>query len=319
MSIRIITDSASDVFRDKYPLLEVLPMTITFGEEQFLDGVNLSREEFYLKLVETDAMPSTSQISPYDFEEAFKRARQAGDQALVITMSGRLSGTYQSALSAAEGYGDIVRVVDSRNVTVGEHILVDYAVKLREQGLALEELAGELGFDFPEAEGERLKGVSRMDSLEIVLESGRITGLTAEEKKRLADRKNKSYLTYINRLDEREILPGILKFLKKIWDETPGGCLKAINEEPFDEVISIPVEENKICNWMQTTWCSYELHYFGIGRPAYRILELPEDASYQVEVIDTWNMTITDTGVHSGFTKVELPGQEWMAIRIIKK
>lgn len=57
MSIRIITDSASDVFRDKYPLLEVLPMTITFGEEQFLDGVNLSREEFYLKLVETDAMP----------------------------------------------------------------------------------------------------------------------------------------------------------------------------------------------------------------------------------------------------------------------
>ena len=110
-----------------------------------------------------------------------------------------------------------------------------------------------------------------------------------------------------------------LKFLKKIWDETPGGCLKAINEEPFDEVISIPVEENKICNWMQTTWCSYELHYFGIGRPAYRILELPEDASYQVEVIDTWNMTITDTGVHSGFTKVELPGQEWMAIRIIKK
>lgn len=80
MSIRIITDSASDVFRDKYPLLEVLPMTITFGEEQFLDGVNLSREEFYLKLVETDAMPSTSQISPYDFEEAFKRARQAGDR-----------------------------------------------------------------------------------------------------------------------------------------------------------------------------------------------------------------------------------------------
>lgn len=55
--------------------------------------------------------------------------------------------------------------------------------------LAWKELAGELGFDFPEAEGERLKGVSRMDSLEIVLESGRITGLTAEEKKRLADRK----------------------------------------------------------------------------------------------------------------------------------
>lgn len=174
MSIRIITDSASDVFRDKYPLLEVLPMTITFGEEQFLDGVNLSREEFYLKLVETDAMPSTSQISPYDFEEAFKRARQAGDQALVITMSGRLSGTYQSALSAAEGYGDIVRVVDSRNVTVGEHILVDYAVELREQGLALEELAGEL-----ERKKEDICLLALVDTLTYLQKGGRLSKAAA--------------------------------------------------------------------------------------------------------------------------------------------
>lgn len=110
-----------------------------------------------------------------------------------------------------------------------------------------------------------------------------------------------------------------LKFLKKIWDETPGGYLKAIENEPFDEVISIPADEEKICSWIETTWCDYELHYFGIGRPAYRILELPEDVSYQVDVIDTWNMTVTDAGVHSGFTRIELTGREWMAIRLIKR
>lgn len=144
MNIRIITDSASDIIQGQHSLLSVLPMTITFGEEQFLDGVNLSREEFYLKLVETDAMPSTSQISPYSFEQLYKRVREAGEQALVITMSGRLSGTYQSAVAAAEEYKDIVRVVDSLNVTVGEHVLVDYALKLRSQGLGLEQLAQEL-------------------------------------------------------------------------------------------------------------------------------------------------------------------------------
>lgn len=109
-----------------------------------------------------------------------------------------------------------------------------------------------------------------------------------------------------------------LRFLKKIWDETPGGCLKAIENEPFDEVIAIPENENKICSWTETTWCDYEIHYFGIGRPAYRVLELPENVPYQVEVIDTWNMSIVDLGVHSGVTKVELPGHEWMAIRLRK-
>jgi len=78
MNIRIITDSASDIIEGQYPLLSVLPMTITFGEEQFSDGVNLSREEFYSKLVETDCMPSTSQIPPYRFEEEFKRLSGGG-------------------------------------------------------------------------------------------------------------------------------------------------------------------------------------------------------------------------------------------------
>ena len=174
MNIRIITDSASDIIEGQYPLLSVLPMTITFGEEQFSDGVNLSREEFYSKLVETDCMPSTSQIPPYRFEEEFKRLKAEGEQAVVITMSGKLSGTYHSAVTAAQAYKDIVRVVDSQNVTVGEHILVDYAVQLRQKGLGLNELTDEL-----ENKKKDICMLALVDTLEYLKKGGRLSKAAA--------------------------------------------------------------------------------------------------------------------------------------------
>ncbi len=106
-----------------------------------------------------------------------------------------------------------------------------------------------------------------------------------------------------------------IAFLKKIWQEVPGGFWKKA-ESMFDEIISIPVGENKTCSWMGQTWCDYELHYYGSGRPSYRMFKLPETESYQIDVIDTWNMTITNAGVHNGQTRIELPGHEWMAIRL---
>lgn len=174
MSIRIITDSASDIMNGQYPQLSVIPMNITFGDEQFSDGVDLSKEEFYLKLVETDCMPSTSQIPPYRFAEEFERLRASGEEAVVITMSGKLSGTYNSAVTAAEDYGDIVRVVDSMNVTVGEHILVDYAVKLRQSGLAFNELADEL-----EKKKKDICLLALVDTLEYLKKGGRLSKAAA--------------------------------------------------------------------------------------------------------------------------------------------
>lgn len=108
-----------------------------------------------------------------------------------------------------------------------------------------------------------------------------------------------------------------LAFLKKIWDETPGGHLKKA-ESIFDEVTAIPAYAEKTANWFTATWADYELHYYGFGRPAYKLFAFPEDEKFQVEAIDTWNMTIKDCGVHSGQTRIDLPGHEWMAIRIRK-
>ncbi len=135
MNIQIITDSSSDITNITRKDLTVLPMKITFDEEEYLDGVNLSHEEFYEKLVESDALPTTSQIPPYEFEEAIKKVTQSGDTAIIITLSGKLSGTYQSACIAAQEFEGQVFVVDSENATVGERALVEYALALKDSGM----------------------------------------------------------------------------------------------------------------------------------------------------------------------------------------
>lgn len=108
-----------------------------------------------------------------------------------------------------------------------------------------------------------------------------------------------------------------LRFLKKIWDETPGGTLKR-GGGSYDFIVGIPFEEEKECTWTYQTWASYEIHYYGFGRPSYREFNLPEDNEFEIDVIDTWNMTIKNTGRHKGFTRIELPAHQWMAIRIRK-
>ncbi len=108
-----------------------------------------------------------------------------------------------------------------------------------------------------------------------------------------------------------------LAFLKKIWDEVPGDDLKH-SEDPMGEVVAISKNDQKISSWMKTTWCEYELYYFGMARPSFKIFQLPEEQEYQIDIIDTWNMTIEDGGIHKGQSKIELPGREWMAIRLRK-
>lgn len=144
MGIHIITDSASDIKASERENLTVIPMTITFGETEYQDGVTLNHTQFYEMLIESDTLPVTSQIPPFLFEEAMKKAVAQGDEVITITLSGKLSGTWQSAMVAAENFPGSVYVVDSENVTVGEHILVDYAFRLIEQGLGAAEIAEQL-------------------------------------------------------------------------------------------------------------------------------------------------------------------------------
>lgn len=172
--VRIITDSASDIINPARVGVTVVPMHITFGCDDYLDGVTLTHAEFYEKLVESDALPVTSLVSPADFEEEFERVRAAGDVAVVVTISSRLSGTYNSAIIAAEEYADTVTVVDSMNAATGEQILVQYAVRLRDAGLSAPEIAEKL----TEAR-ERIHIIGLLDTLEYLKKGGRISQAAA--------------------------------------------------------------------------------------------------------------------------------------------
>ena len=174
MGIRIITDSASDLRPPHRPEVTVLPMTITFGSEQFLDGIELSHRQFYEKLIEGEDLPTTSQISPAQFEEAFRAAVEAGEDVVAVVLSAKLSGTCQSACIAAEDFPGRVFVVDSANATIGERILVERAVELMDAGLEAAAIAAQL-----EEEKGDIRLVALLDTLEYLKRGGRVSASTA--------------------------------------------------------------------------------------------------------------------------------------------
>lgn len=171
--IRIITDSASD-FQSPYPEnLTVLPLSIRFGQDEYLDGVNLDHKTFYQKLQNCVDLPKTSLIPPAVFEGAFDRAAQAGETVIAIILSSKLSGTYQSAVLAADGREN-VHIIDSLNATLGEQILVRYALRLADAGKRAEEIVAALEKAKPHA---RLVGLP--DTLEYLHRGGRISKTVA--------------------------------------------------------------------------------------------------------------------------------------------
>ena len=142
MSVRIITDSASDMSPAEHPALRVLPLSVTFGTDVYMDGVDIDHQRFYEMLVERDELPKTGQVNPYAFSQAIAEAREAGDEAVIITVGAKLSGTNQSARTAlAEAPGGDVYVVDSNNVTLGERVLVEYALRLVDEGQGAAQIA----------------------------------------------------------------------------------------------------------------------------------------------------------------------------------
>ena len=172
--VRIITDSASDIVGNKREDLRILPVSITFGEEEFQDGINLTHQMFYEKLIECDELPVTSQVPPFAFEKAFREAVEAGNQVIAVTLSSKLSGTWQSACIAAEGFGGKVRVVDSENASIGQHALVEYALRLKDAGLGIEEIVERL-----EADKKRIRLIALLDTLEYLKKGGRISKAAA--------------------------------------------------------------------------------------------------------------------------------------------
>jgi len=176
MAIRIITDSASDIsqVRAKEWGITVLPLKVRFGEEEFLDGVTLSPKDFYKKLVETDELPKTSQISPFDYGQVFKEAEAAGDELICFCLSSGVSGSYQSACIAAEDFSDKIHVIDTRQFCISEFIIVQRAVWLRDQGKNVKEI-----LDTIEVEMKKAHVIAAFDTLEYLKLGGRISSAAA--------------------------------------------------------------------------------------------------------------------------------------------
>jgi EDD domain protein, DegV family len=142
MAIRIITDSTSDIRKNEADKMDisVIPLKVLFGDKEYKEGIDITMEGFYQKLVESDKLPTTSQPSPDDFLDHFIKAKEAGDSVIVILIAGNLSGTLQSATIAKEmaEYSKIY-VVDSRNTITGLRLLVEHAVKLEIRVLTLKD------------------------------------------------------------------------------------------------------------------------------------------------------------------------------------
>lgn len=173
MCVRIIVDSSTNVSEKYREKIQFVPLTVRFGDREYLDGVEISKHQFYEMLVESDVLPTTSQATPAAFAEYLESVASAGDSAVVITLSSKLSGTYQSAVLAAEDYPNIY-VVDSQSVAIGTGVLAQYAVELAQQGMGAEEIAQELT-----QQREKVCVVALLDTLEYLKKGGRISKTVA--------------------------------------------------------------------------------------------------------------------------------------------
>lgn len=177
MATRIITDSSADLTAQEAEALHVhiVSMSIQFGDRSYLDGVDLSKPEFYQLLAAGKDSPTTAQPTPADFLTPLEEAKEAGDEAVVIPLSSQLSGTYQSAVIAKDmcEYSPI-QVVDSRSASAGIHLLVEEACRLRDSGASAQEIAQAL-----EALKGRVRIFALIDTLEYLRRGGRLSNLQA--------------------------------------------------------------------------------------------------------------------------------------------
>lgn len=174
MSVRIMTDSTADLQPQVAQQVTVVPLTIHFGEREYVSGVDIDAKKFYEMLVESDVLPTTSQPTPFAFGEVFEEALQAGDTVVCITVSSKLSGTYQSACIAAEDYPGKVFVVDGQTVAIGSGLLVEHALQLAAQGLSAQAIAEEIA----EKRG-KVHVLALVDTLEYLKKGGRISATVA--------------------------------------------------------------------------------------------------------------------------------------------
>lgn len=177
MAVKIVTDSTSDIPRELGERLgvEVVPLKVLFGEREYVDGADMTPEEFYALLRAAEQLPTTVQVGPEQFRDVFKRHLDAGDQILGIFLSSEMSGTFQSAGIARDMLGGAgIVLVDSRNVSFALAAQVYEAVRLRDKGWSAAEIGARL-----EEIRDRVVLLGMVNTLKYLKMGGRLSATSA--------------------------------------------------------------------------------------------------------------------------------------------
>ena len=176
MGVKILTDSGSDISQEyaKQIGVTVIPLTFRFHDQEYIDGVTMSLQEFYEHLEQEEELPKTSQITPYRYAEAFKEAVKDGDSAIYISISSGVSGCYQSALLAKQDVEGDIWILDSRQFCGSLRILVEYAARLAKEGKAAPEI-----FSCLKEAQKKVRIIAVFATLENLRKGGRISSTAA--------------------------------------------------------------------------------------------------------------------------------------------
>lgn len=173
MAVKIVTDTLSDITSDLAAKLDitVIPLYVRFGKEMYRDRVDITSEDFYRRLVNEPKLPSTTQPSPNDFAEIYKKLAEETDEILVIVVSSKLSGTFQSATQAKEYVKGKCRIeiVDSLQVAMAQGLIVISAVNMVKEGANLAKVA-----DMARKAVSSTHLVAYFDTLKYLAKGGRI-------------------------------------------------------------------------------------------------------------------------------------------------
>ena len=170
--IRIVTDSTCEAPPEllTHRLVTVVPLYVIFGQESYKDNIEMTREQFWARLPKSDKLPTTSQATPAQFEAPFKAFTDAGDEVLAITLSAKLSRTYESALLAKNSLPEQqIDVVDSKSISVGLGLVVQRAVEMAEAGATRAEIVAKL-----EQMREEIRLIFALQTIEYLQRGGRI-------------------------------------------------------------------------------------------------------------------------------------------------
>lgn len=177
MAIKIITDSTSDIEMSHSQELgiDILPLTVHFGDEEFRDGIDITKKEFYSRLRDSASSPTTSQVTPQSFEQLFRTYTEEGHDIIVITIASKLSGALQSAFIAKTSVGNpSIHLVDSETTTMGLAWLVHQAITMRDRGLSAGDIVKQI-----EVLKKKVVIYAMIENLEYLKKGGRLSTVSA--------------------------------------------------------------------------------------------------------------------------------------------